>query len=165
MRRIIIIIILALMTTQASAQLQISKSKAEKAETVETLYMQWNWLMRNGDVYYLAAKSANRFDDNYILMLGATYEDCISSLKSLEELLTTMSKTDAYDVNNGFGSTYSVTLYNELGTQGLSLRGDGFADTGYLYKVSIRKAIGWVRQNLKPSQEPEHQTGNADGAQ
>ena len=165
MRRIIIIIILALMTTQASAQLQISKSKVGKSERVETLYAQWNWLNRNGDVYYLTARSTNRYDNHYMLMLGKTYEECLASLEALEQLLTTISKTDAYDVNNGFGSTYRVTLYNELGTQGLSLKGDGFADTGYLYKVSIRKAIGWVRQNLKPSQEPEHQTGNADGMQ
>lgn len=165
MRRIIIIIILALMTMQASAQLQISKSKAGKSERIETLYAQWNWLNRNGDVYYLTARSTNRYDNNYMLMLGKTYEECLASLEALEQLLTAMSKTDSYDIDNGFGSAYTATLFSELGMQGLSLSGDGFAAPGTLYRVSIRKAIGWLRQNLKPSQEPELQTGNIDGAQ
>lgn len=165
MRRIIIIIILALMTTQASAQLKVSKSQVDKPEKVETLYHMWNWLNRNGDVYYLTARSTNRYDNHYMLMLGKTYEECLASLEALEQLLKTMSKTDSYDIDNGFGSAYTATLFSELGTQGLSLRGDGFADTGYLYKVSIRKAIGWVRQNLKPSQDPELKTSNVDRAQ
>lgn len=151
MKRTIIALLVTLVAVQANAQLKVSKSQVDKPEKVETLYQMWNWLNRNGDVYYLTARSTNRYDNHYMLMLGKTYEECLSSLDALEELVTTMSKTDSYDIDNGFGSAYTATLYSEMGTQGLSLSGDGFAEPGILFKVSIRKAIGWVRQNLKPA--------------
>lgn len=133
----------------SSAQIHISKSDVDKPIELTTLSLSWSWLYQSGDFYYMVMKSDNQFDDYYWMNLGKTKDACIVSLTSLLDLTDTIEESDRYDIDNGVGDVFNVTLYSALGMRGLRFHGEGYAGTAYILQSNLKKAIKWIRKNLR----------------
>lgn len=146
----IISILIALVTIAgvADAQISINKSEVDKAKQVATLSMAWSWIYQDSDGYYLVMKSDNQFDDSYWLHIGKTKDECLESLASLSELFD-MGETERFDIDNGIGESYDVTLGRELGIKKLIFHGEGYAGSGFLLASNISKAEKWIEKNMK----------------
>jgi len=147
----IISILIALVTIAgvADAQITVRKSEAEVPQKLTTLSMYWSWIYSQNDSYYLVMNSTNEFDNNFWLKIGSNKEECLESLSSLLELFDTMEETDRFDIGNGEGESFSVTMGRELGIEKLIFHGEGYAGTGFLYASNISKAEKWIEKNMK----------------
>lgn len=133
----------------ANAQITIKKSDVDKPKQMVTLSMLWSWIYKADGSYYIVMKSDNQFDDNYWLLIGDTQEECIESLSALQEMMDNMGEEERYEVDNGMGETFSVTLSRDLGIKKLTFHGDSYAGAGYLLATNLSKAIKWIEKNVK----------------
>lgn len=149
MKRIITIIIaLVTIAGAAAAQIGVKKSDVGKPKQVATLSMSWSWIYQADDSYFIVMKSDNQFDDWYWLKIGDTKEKCLASLSALQEMMDNMGDTDRYDVDNGMGESFSVTLSREFGVKKLTFRGKHYAGAGFLLATNITKATKWIETNV-----------------
>ena len=150
MRKILSILI-ALVTFAgiADAQITIKKSDVGKPKQMTTLSMSWSWIYQADDSYFIVMKSDNQFDDHYWLKIGDTKEECLESLSALQEMMDNMGETERYNVDNGMGESFSVTLSRELGIKKLTFNGESYAGAGFLLASNLSKAIKWIEKNVK----------------
>ena len=132
----------------ASAQISVRKSDAGKPVEMATLSMSWSWIYRIDDTYFLVMKSDNQFDDAYWLKMGVSKEECLESVSALQEMMDNMGDSDRYDVDNGAGKTFTVTLTRELGIKKMVFRGDRHAGAGFLIPSNLTKATKWIETNV-----------------
>lgn len=150
MKKIIsVLVILAAFAGIATAQISIKKSDVGKAKQMATLTMSWSWIYQADDCYFLVMQSDNQFDDSYWLKIGKSKDECLESLNALREMIDNIGDSDRYDVDNGEGETFSVTLTKDLGIKKLTFRGKYYAGAGYLLASNITKAIKWIEKNVK----------------
>lgn len=133
----------------ADAQISIKKSDVGKPKQMTTLSMSWSWIYQADDSYFLVMKSDNQFDDHYWLKIGDTREECLESLSALQEMMDNMGETERYNVDNGMGESFSVTLSRELGIKKLTFNGESYAGAGFLLASNLSKAIKWIEKNVK----------------
>lgn len=133
----------------ADAQISIKKSDVGKPKQMTTLSMSWSWIYQADDSYFLVMKSDNQFDDHYWLKIGDTREECLDSLSALQEMMDNMGETERYNVDNGMGESFSVTLSRELGIKKLTFNGESYAGAGFLIASNLSKAIKWIEKNVK----------------
>ena len=150
MKRILTTLIaLVIFAGIADAQISIKKSDVGKPKQMTTLSMSWSWIYQADDSYFLVMKSDNQFDDNYWLKIGDTKEECLESLSALREMMDNMGETERYNVDNGMGESFSVTLSRELGIKKLTFNGESYAGAGFLLASNLSKAIKWIEKNVK----------------
>lgn len=150
MKRILTTLIaLVIFAGIADAQISIKKSDVGKPKQMTTLSMSWSWIYQADDSYFLVMKSDNQFDDNYWLKIGDTKEGCLESLSALQEMMDNMGETERYNVDNGMGESFSVTLSRELGIKKLTFNGESYAGAGFLLASNLSKAIKWIEKNVK----------------
>lgn len=150
MKRILTTLIaLVIFAGIADAQISIKKSDVGKPKQMTTLSMSWSWIYQADDSYFLVMKSDNQFDDNYWLKIGDTKEECLESLSALQEMMDNMGETERYNVDNGMGESFSVTLSRELGIKKLTFNGESYAGAGFLLASNLSKAIKWIEKNVK----------------
>lgn len=150
MKRILTtLIFLVIFAGIADAQISIKKSDVGKPKQMTTLSMSWSWIYQADDSYFLVMKSDNQFDDHYWLKIGDTKEECLESLSALQEMMDNMGESDRYDVDNGMGESFSVTLSRELGIKKLTFNGGQYAGAGFLIAPNLTKAIKWIEKNVK----------------
>ena len=149
--RKILSILLSLVTFAgiADAQITIKKSDVGKPKQMTTLSMSWSWIYQADDSYFLVMKSDNQFDDWYWLKMGETKEECLESLSALQEMMDSMGETERYNVDNGMGESFSVTLSRELGIKKLIFHGEHYAGAGFLIAPNLTKATKWIEKNVK----------------
>lgn len=147
----ILSILIALVTFAgvADAQISVKKSDVGKPKQMATLSMYWSWIYQADDSYFLVMKSDNQFDDHYWLKIGDTQEECQESLSALQEMMDNMGETERYDVDNGMGESFSVTLSRDLGIKKLTFHGEKYAGSGFLLATNLTKAIKWIEKNVK----------------
>ena len=133
----------------ADAQISIKKSDVGKPKQMTTLSMSWSWIYQADDSYFLVMKSDNQFDDHYWLKIGDTREECLESLSALQEMMDNMGETERYNVDNGMGESFSVTLSRELGIKKLTFNGESYAGAGSLLASNLSKATKWIEKNVK----------------
>lgn len=133
----------------ANAQISIKKSDVGKPKQMTTLSMSWSWIYQADDSYFLVMKSDNQFDDHYWLKIGDTKEECLESLSALQEMMDNMGETERYNVDNGMGESFSVTLSRELGIKKLTFNGESYAGAGFLLASNLSKATKWIEKNVK----------------
>ena len=133
----------------ADAQISIKKSDVGKPKQMTTLSMSWSWIYQADDSYFLVMKSDNQFDDHYWLKIGDTREECLESLSALQEMMDNMGETERYNVDNGMGESFSVTLSRELGIKKLTFNGESYAGAGFLLASNLSKATKWIEKNVK----------------
>lgn len=133
----------------ADAQISIKKSDVGKPKQMTTLSMSWSWIYQADDSYFLVMKSDNQFDDNYWLKIGDTKEECLESISALQEMMDNMGETERYNVDNGMGESFSVTISRELGIKKLTFNGESYAGAGFLIASNLSKAIKWIEKNVK----------------
>ena len=133
----------------ADAQISIKKSDVGKPKQMTTLSMSWSWIYQADDSYFLVMKSDNQFDDHYWLKIGNTREECLESLSALQEMMDNMGETERYNVDNGMGESFSVTLSRELGIKKLTFNGESYAGAGFLLASNLSKATKWIEKNVK----------------
>ena len=133
----------------ADAQISIKKSDVGKPKQMTTLSMSWSWIYQADDSYFLVMKSDNQFDDNYWLKIGETKEECLESLSALQEMMDNMGETERYNVDNGMGESFSVTLSRELGIKKLTFNGESYAGAGFLLASNLSKATKWIEKTVK----------------
>ena len=133
----------------ADAQISIKKSDVGKHKRMTTLSMSWSWIYQADDSYFLVMKSDNQFDDHYWLKIGDTREECLESLSALQEMMDNMGETERYNVDNGMGESFSVTLSRELGIKKLTFNGESYAGAGSLLASNLSKATKWIEKNVK----------------
>jgi hypothetical protein len=133
----------------ADAQISIKKSDVGKPKQMTTLSMSWSWIYQADDSYFLVMKSDNQFDDHYWLKIGDTREECLESLSALQEMMDNMGETERYNVDNGMGESFSVTLSRELGIKKLTFNGESYAGAGFLLASNLSKATKWIKKNVK----------------
>jgi len=149
MKKIIAILIaLVAFVHAADAQISIKKSDVSKPQQVTTLSMSWSWIYQADDAYYIVMKSDNQFDDHYWMKIGATKEECLASVSALQEMMDTMGDSDRYDVDNGEGTSFSVTIARELGVKKLVFHSNQHAGAGFLLSSNLTKAAKWIEKNL-----------------
>lgn len=150
MKRILTtLIVLVTFAGIADAQISIKKSDVGKPKQMTTLSMSWSWIYQADDSYFLVMKSDNQFDDNYWLKIGETKEECLESLSALQEMMDNMGETERYNVDNGMGESFSVTLSRELGIKKLTFNGESYAGAGFLLASNLSKATKWIEKNVK----------------
>lgn len=150
MKRILTTIIaLVILSGIADAQISIKKSDVGKPKQMTTLSMSWSWIYQADDSYFLVMKSDNQFDDHYWLKIGDTREECLESLSALQEMMDNMVDSDRYDVDNGMGESFSVTLTRELGIKKMTFHGEQYAGAGFLLATNLSKATKWIEKNVK----------------
>lgn len=150
MKRILTTLIaLVIFAGIADAQISIKKSDVGKPKQMTTLSMSWSWIYQADDSYFLVMKSDNQFDDHYWLKIGDTKEECLESLSALQEMMGNMGETERYNVDNGMGESFSVTLSRELGIKKLTFNGESYAGAGFLLASNLSKAIKWIEKNVK----------------
>ena len=133
----------------ADAQISIKKSDVGKPKQMTTLSMSWSWIYQADDTYYIVMKSDNQFDDHYWLKIGDTREECLESISALQEMMENMGDSDRYNVENGMGESFSVTLSRELGIKKLTFNGEFYAGAGFLLASNLTKATKWIEKNVK----------------
>jgi len=133
----------------ADAQISIKKSDVGKPKQMTTLSMSWSWIYQADDSYFLVMKSDNQFDDHYWLKIGDTREECLESISALQEMMDNMGETERYNVDNGMGESFSVTLSRELGIKKLTFNGESYAGAGFLLASNLSKATKWIEKNVK----------------
>ena len=150
MKRILTtLIVLVTFAGIADAQISIKKSDVGKPKQMTTLSMSWSWIYQADDSYFLVMKSDNQFDDNYWLKIGETKEECLESLSALQEMMDNMGETERYNVDNGMGESFSVTLSRELGIKKLTFNGESYAGAGFLLASNLSKATKWIEKTVK----------------
>lgn len=150
MRKILsILIFLVTFAGIADAQITIKKSDVGKPKQMTTLSMSWSWIYQADDSYFLVMKSDNQFDDHYWLKIGDTKEECLESLSALQEMMDNMGETERYNVDNGMGESFSVTISRELGIKKLTFNGESYAGAGFLLASNLYKATKWIEKNVK----------------
>lgn len=150
MKRILTTLIsLVIFAGIADAQISIKKSDVVKPKQMTTLSMSWSWIYQADDSYFLVMKSDNQFDDHYWLKIGETKEECLESLSALQEMMDNMGETKRYNVDNGMGESFSVTLSRELGIKKLTFNGESYAGAGFLLASNLSKATKWIEKNVK----------------
>lgn len=150
MKRILTTLIsLVIFAGIADAQISIKKSDVGKPKQMTTLSMSWSWIYQADDSYFLVMKSDNQFDDHYWLKIGDTREECLESLSALQEMMDNMGETERYNVDNGMGESFSVTLSRELGIKKLTFNGESYAGAGFLLASNLSKATKWIEKNVK----------------
>lgn len=150
MKRILTtLIVLVTFAGIADAQISIKKSDVGKPKQMTTLSMSWSWIYQADDSYFLVMKSDNQFDDHYWLKIGDTREECLESLSALQEMMDNMGETERYNVDNGMGESFSVTLSRELGIKKLTFNGESYAGAGFLIASNLSKATKWIEKNVK----------------
>lgn len=150
MKRILTTLIaLVIFAGIADAQISIKKSDVGKPKQMTTLSMSWSWIYQADDSYFIVMKSDNQFDDNYWLKIGDTKEECLESLSALREMMDNMGETERYNVDNGMGESFSVTLSRELGIKKLTFNGESYAGAGFLLATNLSKATKWIEKNVK----------------
>lgn len=150
MKRILTtLIVLVTFAGIADAQISIKKSDVGKPKQMTTLSMSWSWIYQADDSYFLVMKSDNQFDDHYWLKIGDTREECLESLSALQEMMDNMGETERYNVDNGMGESFSVTLSRELGIKKLTFNGESYAGAGFLLASNLNKATKWIEKNVK----------------
>ena len=150
MKRILTtLIVLVTFAGIADAQISIKKSDVGKPKQMTTLSMSWSWIYQADDSYFLVMKSDNQFDDHYWLKIGDTKEECLESLSALQEMMDNMGDSDRYEVDNGMGESFSVTISRELGIKKLTFNGESYAGAGFLLASNLSKAIKWIEKNVK----------------
>ncbi len=133
----------------ADAQISIKKSDVGKPKQMTTLSMSWSWIYQADDSYFLVMKSDNQFDNHYWLKIGDTREECLESLSALQEMMDNMGETERYNVDNGMGESFSVTISRELGIKKLTFNGESYAGAGFLLASNLSKATKWIEKNVK----------------
>ena len=150
MKRILTtLIVLVTFAGIADAQISIKKSDVGKPKQMTTLSMSWSWIYQADDSYFLVMKSDNQFDDHYWLKIGDTREECLESLSALQEMMDNMGETERYNVDNGMGESFSVTLSREFGIKKLTFNGEFYAGAGFLLASNLTKATKWIEKNVK----------------
>jgi hypothetical protein len=150
MKRILTTLIaLVIFAGIADAQISIKKSDVGKPKQMTTLSMSWSWIYQADESYFLVMKSDNQFDDHYWLKIGDTREECLESLSALQEMMDNMGETERYNVDNGMGESFSVTLSRELGIKKLTFNGESYAGAGFLLASNLSKATKWIEKNVK----------------
>ena len=133
----------------ADAQISIKKSDVGKPKQMTTLSTSWSWIYQADESYFIVMKSDNQFDDWFWLKIGNNRDECLKSIASLQEMMDNMEETDRFDVDNGEGETFSVTLTRELGIKKMIFHGKNYAGAGYLFASNFSKATKWIQKNLK----------------
>ena len=150
MKRILTTLIaLVIFAGIADAQISIKKSDVGKPKQMTTLSMSWSWIYQADESYFLVMKSDNQFDDHYWLKIGDTREECLESLSAIQEMMDNMGETERYNVDNGMGESFSVTLSRELGIKKLTFNGESYAGAGFLLASNLSKATKWIEKNVK----------------
>lgn len=150
MKRILTtLIVLVTFAGIADAQISIKKSDVGKPKQMTTLSMSWSWIYQADDSYFLVMNSDNQFDDHYWLKIGDTKDECLESISALQEMMDNMGESDRYDVDNGMGESFSVTLSRELGIKKLTFNGESYAGAGFLLASNLSKATKWIEKNVK----------------
>lgn len=150
MKRILTtLIVLVTFAGIADAQISIKKSDVGKPKQMTTLSMSWSWIYQADDSYFLVMNSDNQFDDHYWLKIGETKDECLESISALQEMMDNMGESDRYDVDNGMGESFSVTLSRELGIKKLTFNGESYAGAGFLLASNLSKATKWIEKNVK----------------
>lgn len=149
MKRILsIIVALVALAGVAEAQITIKKT-ADKPRQLTTLSMSWSWIYQMDDSYYIVLKSDNRFDDMFWLKIGSSKGECLESVSALKDMIDNMEDSDRYEIENGEGETFYVSLMRELGIKKLAFQSDHNAGSGFLLASNISKALKWIEQNVK----------------
>lgn len=149
MKRILTtLIILVTFAGIADAQISVKKSDVGKPTQMATLSMSWSWIYQADDSYFLVMKSDNQLDDWYWLKIGDNKEECLESLSALQEMMDNMGEAERYDVDNGMGESFSVTLSKDLGIKKLTFHGERYAGAGFLLATNLTKATKWIEKNV-----------------
>lgn len=112
MKRLIIIVVLALLPFVGNAQLNVT-SQTTKRVTLCSARMGNISLVKNGEHYFLSICSSNQFEDPEAFYLGDTKESCKETLTDLLGLFGSMSKEDRMDVDNA-GETVTLFKYTNI---------------------------------------------------
>lgn len=63
---------------------------------------------------------------------------------SLQELFDSMGETDRFDIDNGLGESFDVTMIKELGFKKMVFHGEGYAGRdSSLWQTSPRQSNGF----------------------
>lgn len=137
MKRLITLIIFAMMLVPAAAHAQIQVTRKDKSEKIVSLRSGYVSLSCTNNIYYLSLRSDNQFDDPYVVRLGEGKEVATSSLNSLIEIADTIGKGDHMDFSDG-AREYSLmrgAFKSELWMKGEWHAGYGKTSSGELKKV------------------------------
>lgn len=132
----------------ANAQVNITKSEHSRAKQMTTLAMSWSWIYQADDLYFIVMKSDNQFDDSFWLSLGSTKDECIETILDLIDLAKDITEDDWFNVDNGVGEVFDVSLYKIIGVRGLQFHGDDYAGSAYITAQNLNKALKWIESNL-----------------
>lgn len=149
MKKIILLIALALIGIQAQAQLNVT-STVEKGEITEvcTIRSMYSRLMVHNKSYYIAGRTDNRFDDPFIFTLG---QDAESSIQTLKDMLSIIeNKTELVNVQQG-NKKYTISLLKMVGRYYLGIKEEGLAGDFNITIKELEKCIKKIkeRENLE----------------
>lgn len=149
MKKIFLLIALALIGIQAQAQLNVT-STVEKGEITEvcTIRSMYSRLMCHNKSYYIAGRTDNRFDDPFIFTLG---QDAESSIQTLKDMLSIIeNKTEIVNVEQG-SKKYTISLLKMVGRYYLGIKEEGLAGDFNITIKELEKCIKKIkeRENLE----------------
>lgn len=139
MKRILLIIALAILPMVCHAQLNVTR-KVEKMEKLSSARLGLVSLNRQGDLFYIGLPTTNQYDDPFILYLGDGQESAMKTLEDLIGLHSTIEKGSPIVIKNG---KHECTISKGVGT--LNLNQEGFAGYGELAKTELQKFLKVVK--------------------
>lgn len=144
MKKIFLLIALALIGIQAQAQLNVS-STVEKGEITEvcTIRSMYSRLMCHNGSYYIAGRTDNQFDDPFIFTLG---QDAESSIQTLKDMLSIIeNKTEIVNVEQG-SKRYTISLLKMVGRYYLGIKQEGLAGDFNITIKEMEKCIKKIKE-------------------
>ena len=104
MKKIFLFLLMCFSISFSNAQI-IIKNKFDKTEDIATIRHTYSYLKKSS-TYFVTLESSNQFDDIYILELGKTQADAITTTQDLLNLCDILEKGESVTITNGLNEYY-----------------------------------------------------------
>jgi len=145
MKRIFALLICALMSISAFAQLNVQREN-EKIEKVGTLRSTYAALYKQGSQYYLNIRTDNQFDKGCIFVLGKNADSSIQTLKDLYELTQVLEEKASVNATDANGTEVLIMKKLMIGKPYLIFKMEDCAGISNITYKELERAIEMIEQ-------------------
>lgn len=145
MKRILALLICALMSMTAFAQLNVQRENA-KIEKVGTLRSTYAALYKQGSQYYLNIRTDNQFDKGCIFVLGKNADSSIQTLKDLYELTQVLEEKASVNATDANGTEVLIMKKLMIGKPYLIFKMEDCAGISNITYKELERAIEMIEQ-------------------
>lgn len=145
MKRILALLICALLSISAFAQLNVQREN-EKIEKVGTLRSTYAALYKQGSQYYLNIRTDNQFDKGCIFVLGKNADSSIQTLKDLYELTQVLEEKASVNATDANGTEVLIMKKLMIGKPYLIFKMEDCAGISNITYKELERAIEMIEQ-------------------